>query len=64
MMVAENDQTLSKTSILDQMNFIFSIVFIIECACKLGAFGRSYFLSGWNVFDFFVVMASVLDITL
>lgn len=31
---------------------------------KLCAFGRGYFLSGWNNFDFFVVMASILDIIL
>jgi hypothetical protein len=31
---------------------------------KLLAFGKAYFLSGWNIFDFFVVMASILDIIL
>lgn len=31
---------------------------------KLSAFGKAYFLSGWNIFDFFVVMASILDIIL
>lgn len=29
---------------------------------KLLAFSKAYFLSGWNIFDFFVVMASALDI--
>lgn len=37
---------------------------MMECAFKLCTFGKGYFLSGWNVFDFFVVMASVLDIIL
>lgn len=31
---------------------------------KLLAFNTAYFLSGWNIFDFFVVMASILDIIL
>lgn len=31
---------------------------------KLFAFGKAYFLSGWNIFDFFVVIASILDIIL
>ena len=31
---------------------------------KLIAFSKAYFLSGWNIFDFFVVMASILDIIL
>lgn len=31
---------------------------------KLLAYGRGYFLSGWNIFDFCVVMSSILDIVL
>ena len=31
---------------------------------KFLAFNKTYFLSGWNVFDFFVVIASILDIIL
>ena len=31
---------------------------------KLIAFGSSYFENGWNKFDFFVVVASIFDITL
>lgn len=50
--------------ILRFSNFIFSGVFIIEATLKLTAFGCSYFESGWNKFDFFVVTASVFDISL
>lgn len=46
------------------MNFAFSIIFFTEMILKLFAFGKAYFLSGWNIFDFFVVMASILDIIL
>ena len=46
------------------MNFWFSIIFITEMTLKLLAFGKAYFFSGWNIFDFFVVMASILDIIL
>ena len=46
------------------MNFAFSIIFMVEAVFKLCTFGKAYFLSGWNIFDFFVVMASVLDIVL
>lgn len=35
-----------------------------EMVLKLFAFGKAYFYSGWNIFDFFVVMASILDIVL
>jgi hypothetical protein len=46
------------------MNFAFSIIFFTEMLLKLFAYGKAYFLSGWNIFDFFVVMASILDIIL
>ena len=62
MILASNDQTANKTLILDRINFAFSIVFMIEATFKLCCFGKAYFLSVWNIFDFFVVMASVLDI--
>jgi len=49
---------------LKYSNYFFSGVFIIEATLKLIAFGASYFENGWNRFDFFVVIASVFDITL
>jgi len=64
MMIATNDQTSTTSDILDRINFIFSIIFIVECILKLSAFGKAYFISGWNIFDFFVVMASIMDIIL
>jgi hypothetical protein len=35
-----------------------------EMVLKMGAFGKAYFLSGWYIFDFFVVIASVIDMIL
>ena len=64
MMLSTNDQTDYKKNILDQINFIFSVIFIMEFILKIFSFGKAYFLSGWNLFDFFVVMASILDIIL
>lgn len=49
---------------LKNSNYVFSGVFIIEATLKLIAFGASYFENGWNKFDFFVVTASILDITM
>lgn len=31
---------------------------------KLCAYGKNYFIIGWNIFDFIVVGASILDFTL
>ena len=44
-------------------NFIFTGIFIAECLIKLVAYGPvGYFYFGWNKFDFFVVIASLVDI--
>ena len=62
MMLAENDQTSTRTLVLDRINFTFSVIFIIEMVLKLLAFSKGYFLSGWNWLDFIIVGASILDI--
>lgn len=50
---------------LDNLNLVFSIVFIIEAILKLTAFGFiGYFRNGWNQFDCFVVCTSILDLVL
>ena len=50
-------------SALAILNYIFTGIFIAECLTKLVGLGiRGYFHTGWNKFDFFVVMASILDI--
>lgn len=43
---------------------IFTAIFFAEMVLKMIAFGATYFNTGWNKFDFFVVMASLLDIVL
>lgn len=64
MVVGEDDQSASKAQVLSNINFALSIIFILEMLLKMAAFGRAYFLSGWHMFDFFVVMASILDLVL
>ena len=45
------------------VNYIFTGIFIAECLLKLLAYGpRGYFHSAWNKFDFFVVVASIVDL--
>ena len=49
--------------ILAIFNYIFTGIFIAECIIKLIGLGPvAYFHIGWNRFDFFVVIASILDI--
>ena len=52
----------SKT--LDYSNYVFSAIFLVECALKLFVYGKSYFYTTWNKFDFFVVCSSIIDLLL
>ena len=48
---------------LSIVNYVFTGIFILECIIKLLGYGiRPYFHSGWNRFDFFVVVASIVDL--
>ena len=52
-------------SVLEGINYFFTSVFILEMLFKLTALGfKGYWINGWNKFDFFVVMASIIDIIL
>ena len=60
----QDDMSKQYNSILEQINYFFTAIFMIECVLKLTAFGISYFKNSWNVFDFFVVASSSADIIL
>lgn len=48
---------------LDDINYVFTGIFIFECGIKLSSNGiKGYFYYGWNQFDFFVVISSIVDI--
>ena len=50
-------------SALTIVNYVFTGIFIAECLLKLWAyFPPAYFHSAWNRFDFFVVVASIVDL--
>jgi hypothetical protein len=50
---------------LSYINLIFTAIFLLEAIIKLiGLGGTAYFTSGWNCFDFFVVVASLVDIVM
>ncbi|KHJ42280.1 voltage gated calcium channel IQ domain protein [Trichuris suis] len=49
--------------VLDFLNFVFTSIFAAEVLLKLIAFTIvNYFADAWNVFDFIVVLGSVIDI--
>lgn len=50
---------------LDLFNTIFSFIFLFEALFKILALGiKRYFNSGWNKFDFSIVVTSMLDFVL
>lgn len=49
---------------LEILNYIFTVIFIIEALLKLACYRLRYFHSGWNQFDFFVVLVSCVDVLL
>lgn len=50
-------------TVLDGFNIGFTMVFLLECILKLLALRpRNYFMDPWNIFDFVIVVGSIVDI--
>ena len=47
---------------LDVINYVFTGVFTIELIFKLIAFSQNFWYDAWNIFDFFIVICSYIDI--
>uniref|UniRef100_T1JEU7 Sodium channel protein n=1 Tax=Strigamia maritima TaxID=126957 RepID=T1JEU7_STRMM len=46
-------------------NYFFTATFAIECGMKLVAISpKNYFKEGWNIFDFFIVALSLVELSL
>lgn len=59
-----DDSSLAYTKVLDIINYFFTGIFAIECVLKLISFGTAYFKTAMNIFDFFVICASLFEIIL
>lgn len=46
------------------INYVFAGIFAIEAIIKIIALGRGYFKESWNIFDFLIVVATVVSIIL
>ncbi|XP_048254003.1 sodium channel protein 1 brain-like isoform X4 [Haliotis rufescens] len=57
------NQSDAVSQVLDIMNIIFTTVFTLEALVKLVGLRWHYFRQAWNVFDFIIVILSILDIT-
>ena len=45
---------------LNLFDGVCMIIYIVEAALKINAYGRGYFKDGWNLFDFAIVASSLL----
>uniref|UniRef100_A0A8C3B1A0 Sodium channel protein n=1 Tax=Cyclopterus lumpus TaxID=8103 RepID=A0A8C3B1A0_CYCLU len=64
MMVETDDQSDEKAKILHDINIFFIMVFTGECLLKMIALRYYFFTNGWNVFDFIVVVLSIIGMFL
>ncbi|KAM7316481.1 hypothetical protein ACRRTK_024212 [Alexandromys fortis] len=64
MMVETDDQSDYVTSILARINLVFIVLFTGECVLKLISLRHYYFTIGWNIFDFVVVILSIVGMFL
>ncbi|ELW57722.1 Voltage-dependent L-type calcium channel subunit alpha-1S [Tupaia chinensis] len=59
------NQSEEMNHISDILNVAFTIIFTLEMVLKLIAFkARGYFGDPWNVFDFLIVVGSIIDVIL
>ncbi|EGW09056.1 Sodium channel protein type 9 subunit alpha [Cricetulus griseus] len=64
MMVEKEGQSRYMTDVLYWINMVFIILFTGECVLKLISLRHYYFTVGWNIFDFVVVILSIVGMFL
>ncbi|XP_074071896.1 sodium channel protein type 9 subunit alpha-like isoform X1 [Macrotis lagotis] len=64
MMVEKDEQSKTMTDVLYWINMVFIILFTGECVLKLISLRHYYFTIGWNIFDFVVVILSIVGMFL
>uniref|UniRef100_A0A8C1NC06 Sodium channel protein n=1 Tax=Cyprinus carpio TaxID=7962 RepID=A0A8C1NC06_CYPCA len=64
MMVETDDQSKQTTNVLYWINVGFIVLFTSECVLKMAALRQYFFTVGWNVFDFIVVILSIVGMFL
>ncbi|XP_018122597.1 sodium channel protein type 5 subunit alpha isoform X2 [Xenopus laevis] len=64
MMVETDDQSKEIETLLYKINLAFVVIFSGECILKILALRYYFFTIGWNIFDFVVVILSIVGIVL
>ncbi|TSM68849.1 Sodium channel protein type 2 subunit alpha [Bagarius yarrelli] len=60
MMVESEDQSKEVRDHLKKINIVFVVIFTMECVLKMIALRHYFFTLGWNIFDFVVVILSIV----
>ncbi|CAJ1075533.1 sodium channel protein type 4 subunit alpha B [Xyrichtys novacula] len=64
MMVETDEQSAEIELLLYRVNLFFIVIFTAECTLKMIALRQHYFAVGWNIFDFVVVILSIVGLLL
>uniref|UniRef100_A0AAQ6ILV2 Sodium channel protein n=1 Tax=Anabas testudineus TaxID=64144 RepID=A0AAQ6ILV2_ANATE len=64
MMVETDEQSARMESILNKINLVFIVIFTTECLIKIFALRCYFFTVAWNIFDFVVIILSIVGIVL
>ena len=54
------DQTEDFATVLQYINLVFIVIFTVECVMKIIGLRWYYFKQPWNIFDFVVVVFSLI----
>ncbi|KRX08462.1 hypothetical protein PPERSA_12943 [Pseudocohnilembus persalinus] len=57
----QNDEL---ADIISAINIVFLVIFTLECVIKIIAFKSYYFFDSWNIFDFVVVILTLIGVIL
>ncbi|XP_034429836.1 sodium channel, voltage-gated, type I-like, alpha [Hippoglossus hippoglossus] len=60
MMIETEDQSDAKKKALEKINIVFICIFSGECLLKMISLRHYFFTNGWNIFDFIVVILSII----
>lgn len=60
MMVETDEQSERMESILNKINLVFIVIFTTECLIKIVALRCYFFTVAWNIFDFVVIILSIV----
>uniref|UniRef100_A0A3P9BGZ7 Sodium channel protein n=1 Tax=Maylandia zebra TaxID=106582 RepID=A0A3P9BGZ7_9CICH len=64
MMMETAEQSDYKKKVLYYINVVFIVVFTGECLLKMVSLRHYFFMNGWNIFDFIVVILSIIGLFL